>query len=299
MKLDSFDTRTVRRMLEFMYTSTYGEDVERHKLGPKGRDCGDAAVHGKKDPYIKKCFSFPSLLSFLFLEFTKADKAISEKGTQTHDIPYRKAGEAALESILSISPQITETQKAVNDNNLLLHIRMNAIGDYLDIPTLRNFANVRIAEILDSNWSADAFIEGVKETFDRNGDEVLHNIMKHAATKHIDELINCDEFMTSDMMSEFGADILRNVVRRNQELSVRGQKSDEALAEERRNHEMEKARHRRIEENIDNVIETLAKTVTCRRMSCEHPFNCYIQRSGTVEEPQFTLGCSKCLCKHV
>ena len=199
--------------------------------------------------------------------------------------------------------------KAGTAEILLGHVRVNAVADYYDIPQLKELANTKIQRIIETNWSPHGFSEVVKEVFNSTTDRELREIMSLTAAAHIEELLEFEDFAELDVMSDFAIGIIRNMFatykadegstsRELRDLKDRLQSLEVDYSSERSAHEYEAGRAGRISESIDHCLEVLSRTRSCRNARCNADFTCYVERGGTSYEPQYTLRCAKCHCRH-
>jgi hypothetical protein len=222
---------------------------------------------------------------------------------------YTKAYDNPTEEQGSEGVSESETTKARTAEILLGHVRVNAIADYYDIPQLKELANTKIQHIIETNWSPHGFSEVVKEVFNSTTDRELREIMSLAATAHIEELLQSEDFAELDVMSDFAIGIIRNMFatykadegltsRELRDTKDRLQSLEADYSSERSAHEYEAGRAGRISESIVHCLEVLSRTRSCRNARCNADFTCYVERGGTILEPQYTLRCAKCHCRH-
>ena len=199
---------------------------------------------------------------------------------------------------------------------LLCHVHVNAIADYYDIPLLKQLANTKIQHVLETAWSVDGFSDVVREAFSTTSDTALHKIMASTAATHIEELVELEDFATLDVMSEFAMNIVRETIAAckstedlsSQELQAvksqlqntesRLQSAEQDCSYEKSLRESVTTRADRTVENINDCIDTLSKTRTCRNANCPADFTCYIERGGLASVPKYTLRCARCQCRH-
>ena len=215
--------------------------------------------------------------------------------TKAYDNPTEEQGSEGVSG--------SETTKARTAEILLGHIRVSVIADYYDIPQLKKLANTKIQHIIETNWSPHGFSEVVKEVFNSTTDRELREIMSLAATAHIEELLQSEDFAELDVMSDFAIGIIRNMFatykadksstsRELQDMKhrLRSLKADYDNERSAREHETGKA------DRISHCLEILSGTQSCR--NCDADFACYVERGGTHSKPQYTLRCAKCYCRH-
>jgi hypothetical protein len=195
--------------------------------------------------------------------------------------------------------------KAGTAEILLGHVRVNAVADYYDIPQLKELTNTKIRHIIETNWSPYGFSEVVKEVFNSTTDMELREIMSLTAAAHIEELLEFEDFAELDVMNDFAIGIIRNMFatykanegstsRELQDMKHRLQSLEVDYSNERSARERETGKADR----INHCLEILLKTQSCRNARCDADFTCYVERGGTTYEPQYTLRCAKCHCRH-
>ncbi|KAF4632577.1 hypothetical protein G7Y89_g5550 [Cudoniella acicularis] len=259
INIDEFDAGTVKRMVVFMYGEDYDEDTRERGL----------------------------------------DSVFEPKNEEVGIVNQDNEGSSLLTStpFNLLLPMTTEI--------LLRHIKVNAIADYYDIPQLKRLANTKIQNFLETNWSANNFSAVVEEAFNSTSDTALHKIITSTAAAHIEELVQHEDFTTVTVMSDFALGILRNMIatyKVKEELSAQKLQAAESRLQsievsytyEKSLRDSESSRMDRVIENINDCLETLNKTQTCRNARCEAEFTCYIEHGGTANEPKYTLRCARC-----
>jgi hypothetical protein len=83
-----------------------------------------------------------------------------------------------------------------DDSSLLMHARVHALADMLDIPGLRELAAAKLKEILEKNWVAQDFAELVKEVYATTAarNATIRDVMVGAAATNFSELSNIEDF---------------------------------------------------------------------------------------------------------
>lgn len=185
----------------------------------------------------------------------------------------------------------------------LHHVRVNAIADYYNIPQLKELANTKIQHILGTSWSADGFPDVIKDVFSLTGDLALHNIITLTAAEHIEELVKLEDFAELDVISDFAIGIIRtaitaskdmeeNFIQKLQAVQSQLQQTESLL----QSAEARYAAAERKSENINDCLNTLCSTRTCRNIGCSAEFTCYIEDSSHLSNPNhpYILRCKKC-----
>ena len=134
---------------------------------------------------------------------------------------------------------------------------------------------------------------------------MLHNIITLTAAEHIEELVKLEDFAELDVMSDFAIGIIRTAITASKEMEEKStQKLQDVQSQLQQTEsllqsaEARCAAAERKSENIDDCLNTLRKTSTCR--NCDAEFTCYIEDSTQLFDPNpnYILRCSKCRCRH-
>ncbi|KAI0536336.1 hypothetical protein GGR58DRAFT_514651 [Xylaria digitata] len=72
---------------------------------------------------------------------------------------------------------------------LACHARMDSIASYYDIPALSALARTKVDDILEHEWSADAFCGLIQESLDSTSDQEYYQMLAEKAVNHADELV--------------------------------------------------------------------------------------------------------------
>ena len=93
---------------------------------------------------------------------------------------------------------------------LKIHVRVNAIADYYDMPRLRDVASSMIEGIFTRlGFSVNVFLDVLKEATEITGDKGLHRVLGLVAANHLEELILNENFRAIDIMKDgFGGNLL-------------------------------------------------------------------------------------------
>jgi hypothetical protein len=277
-------------MVEFMYTKEYSDGAEER---------GSEGVSKSENARVRT-INQGNGHTYKLVEFVQPQ-------TQTTglDLP-------ALTQVHSLCT----TAPAMTTEILLRNVRVNAIADYYDMPHLKQLANTKIQHILETSWSTNGFSNIVKEAFNSTSDMALHNIMALTAATHIEELLELEDFASLEVMSDFFIGVIRNTIAahkakedlstqklqavesRLQNAESRLQSTEQDCTFEKSLRNRETTRADRIIENINDCVNVLSRTSTCRNIRCEADFTCYIERGGFADEPKYTLRCARCKCRH-
>ncbi|KAL7792146.1 hypothetical protein V8C37DRAFT_380910 [Trichoderma ceciliae] len=246
--IELFDSETVRRMVEFLYTGNYDNQSQEQSKAVT------AAPRGVKSQH----------------EDSSAPKATGANPPVATLVPAE---------------------------DMLHHVRVNAIADYYGIQGLTLLANQKIQEAYQSKWDATAFLGLAKEALSVTGDKSLHRMMALLTAQNMRELLGSDQL--SGLIGDFAVEVLRyhahmveaaereqsqNVVQQQRDLEARCQAAE--------------ARASRVIENINKLVTTMCERDHCRNGACGEDFGCYIERNGEDTESAYILRCSWCRCRH-
>jgi hypothetical protein len=95
---------------------------------------------------------------------------------------------------------------------LLLHVEVNSIADYYDVPNLKEMANERIKRLLDHQWIADGFCNVLNQAMSTSTDENLHTILAAVTSAHVEDVIGQDSFSDLELTGKFTTMVLLNVI---------------------------------------------------------------------------------------
>jgi len=182
------------------------------------------------------------------------------------------------------------------NGSMLRHVQVCAIADYYDIPSLANLAHSKIKSASSSGCDAEALVGATKESLRATNDEALQEIIATLVVQNLDQLIAIDRL--EDVMGDFGAKVLRMKVEAlRTELRAKATLLAKSVARENETGEREKraaARSNHMAENICLTVKRLRETKTCGNQHCAAQFNGHIEQFGSIDDPTFTIMCSKC-----
>ncbi|KAI1270296.1 hypothetical protein F5Y18DRAFT_9603 [Xylariaceae sp. FL1019] len=173
----AFDIETLKRMLEYLYSGSY-----------------DLAI----DPSI-------DLLSCGWPEGNTA----SETHSPGMEIVHVQDGLDVL--ALDQSVDDLELMDPVH-RRLHEHCLVNSIADYYEIDSLAELSTKKTKEILESNWSTDAFSQLLDHATGSTSDEHFRRMLGTNAANHVNELRTCDVFAEGGIAQDLAAYILPSLV---------------------------------------------------------------------------------------
>lgn len=302
-------------MLDFMYTGEY-DDGERQEL-----DAVYTSRNGKcaisRTSRFRSISPKPGNLAETNLDETLISSLSSPSAQQPDDnvTDDNVADDNAADDDTSGIPSL-ETKTMAMKQTLLRNVQVNAIADYYDVSPLKEHANTKIKKILETTWFADDFPEITKKVIESTGDKELHTIMGSTAAKHIEDLVELEDFVALEAMNDFTVGILRRMLSaretREKEFSwtledvlsqLESKKSayDQNLENLRianMQRDDESARAKDILSNMDDFIRMLSRQKFCRNTNCSQTFGCYVEKYGHLYKPMYRLRCSSCQCRH-
>ena len=184
-------------------------------------------------------------------------------------------------------PAETNTSTAT----ILEHVRVNAAAEYYNLPQLKELANIKIQNVIETAWSPDGFLDGVEEVYNSTNDKDLRKLVGKAAADHIAELICLERFVALEVDKDFTLGIIKCMSKAEKSLN-------RELTHEKRLHTNLKMKYVGEEDwyKLENCLQIIHNTDHCR--NCGKAFPCYIERSGWGNESSFILRCSSCRCRH-
>jgi hypothetical protein len=180
--------------------------------------------------------------------------------------------------------------------NILSHLRVNAIADYYNVENLAQLANSKIKAILEQGQEAELFPPLIQEMSKSNRDAELCTIVASAAAEHMKDLIKLQDFQDVELGHTLVFGIFRaltmkiNEVQSQLEASQRLAASYESIAAE----ESESARL--FEERVDYSLNQLENTTKCRH--CAKDFGGILEECGPGSPVSHILRCRDCRCQH-
>ncbi|KAM0257340.1 hypothetical protein ACHAQJ_004427 [Trichoderma viride] len=262
--IELFDPKTVRCMVEYLYTGNYTDQPPQQSKAVTVTAAPVAAPSGVK----------------------------SQNGTAP-----AKTGTAPPVSAVVPTKVPATVPAAVTTKDALHHVRVNAIADYYGIQGLTLLANQKIQRIYQNRWDAEGFLDSAKEALSVTGDKSLHNMMALLIAQKLPELLGSGQL--TSLVGEFAVQILRyqahllEASERDQSQAVVQQQSDLQTR-----CQAAEARAARILVNVCRLVTVMCDREYCRNGACGEDFGCYVEATGEEAEPTFVLRCSSCLCRH-
>lgn len=198
----------------------------------------------------------------------------------------------------SLVGQVGETDEplaspaAVEQDDLLQHVRLNSIADYYDIKPLAELSKAKLRLASQNTLNEPVLLNVAQEALNRTGDTTLHTMLAEAIGTNIRKFLETKQL--AEIVGGFGVEILRTVVARQGELQRKMIELQFQLARLR----VVEKRSAQIVENINSCMRTLGERRECRNSSCRADFECYIEQRGQPYEPLFVLRCAQCQCRH-
>ncbi|KAI1130097.1 hypothetical protein F5Y10DRAFT_263519 [Nemania abortiva] len=121
---------------------------------------------------------------------------------------YRGDYRESLEPAIQFGEkQPTDKLSEVISDRLICHGRMNCVADYYDIPALAALSRYKAAEILGTDWCAEAFYNLVRQSVGSTGDKVFLKMLADVAVDHFFELLQRG-FFASNLAEELAPHFL-------------------------------------------------------------------------------------------
>lgn len=174
---------------------------------------------------------------------------------------------------------------------VLLHVHVNGIADYYDIPGLKDMANRNIKRILNKIEALDGFTDIIEETLNYTNDPDLHQIIAECAAMHITDLVETKDFFEKGAITQFPAAIINVMAQTYPKAIVKLEKS---LADAQSEAEQMRTELRDLNQRINNLMHHTQRIRRCRNRDCRQELSGYLD----VYNGEYTYRCSQCRCKH-
>lgn len=153
------------------------------------------------------------------------------------------------------------------------HVKMNAIGDYYDIPNLKIEAIVQIEDILVYSWSPRGFSAIMHEAVRTTGDQELLDILAKTASDHIEVLISTKEKIAHGLADA----VIRNLATIVNTKHVLLEQSQTELSSAGNRIIKAASRQQREQDLVRNFSSLLSQTDSCRNVRCDAKFSCVME----------------------
>ncbi|KAH7171694.1 hypothetical protein DER46DRAFT_656342 [Fusarium sp. MPI-SDFR-AT-0072] len=240
-----------------------------------------------------------NMVTFLYTGDYKLAPEPEKKPAQHDHDEKREDGE--IDSDEDKMSEDTRASQKIGDKTaeqIISHLRVNAIADYYNIEKLAKLSTGKIDLILKKEVDFFIIPQIIDEMSTSNRDAELRSLIASATARYIEELTSSQVLRTIDLEHHLTIEILEACGERIQQLmedlsGAHGLKNQykhaKDLHERGQNLTVAKVR---------SVIEQLKNTPKCR--NCKREFGCYIEEppSGLTEGNNFVLRCAGCQCRH-
>ncbi|KIX97149.1 uncharacterized protein Z520_07263 [Fonsecaea multimorphosa CBS 102226] len=241
IKMDNFDPRVVRQLVQFIYTGDYEVDGDQHVTPDQG------TCEGVSD---------------------KVEEGTLSKSQAPPDEDQPNSTSSSL-------PTASDAGAA---DPLLQHIRVNSIGDYYGVERLVSLANRKIKclhkDANDKSWVGclPAAIEAASQS---TGDHQVQEILAEATAENLptllfSTLLVSDRFKSLSLFTDFSIRVLEYCALNNKTLKYKLATAHSSHAETQK---QVKIREMEIEK-LKECMRVLNKTSECR--NCAAEFKCTI-----------------------
>ncbi|CEI67519.1 hypothetical protein FVEN_g5618 [Fusarium venenatum] len=181
-------------------------------------------------------------------------------------------------------------------DDLISHLRVNAIADYYNIQKLAQLATSKIQAILDKGQSAEVFPQIIQEVSTSNRDPDIDSIIASAAVAHIEELCELEAFQDMEFDDDLTVEMFRACAKRINALERRLDDAHQNVVTYQELRDDEKKAKEFVIEQMDKSMDLLGETDGCR--NCNENFGCYFEKRGPEWQPFYLLRCQNCRCRH-
>ncbi|CVL06517.1 uncharacterized protein FPRN_05197 [Fusarium proliferatum] len=189
----------------------------------------------------------------------------------------------------------SETSEAVRDratDNILSHLRVNAIADYYGIKGLVKLSTDKLGTIFRNEQDFRIFPKVIQEMSVSNRDTGLQAIIASAAAHYIEDLTASQILRNLDIESNLAIEIIEACGKRIQKLETELSGVHELKNSYQSAKEREQRAHKAIHAQVRNLITELRESIGC--MSCGTQFKCYIDEPAQTETNAYAIRCKSC-----
>lgn len=170
------------------------------------------------------------------------------------------------------------------------HIRVNAIADYYNIPTLIEKSTANIKEAIQSHGDPESLLGAASLALSLSGDKNMQHVMAGAVSGHLEAVLADEQHGQSlvELVNDFGVAVLRHQAEEQKVLRAAVEKLEKSLR-------ASEAKCGRMIENFETCrvrLETLAKCTNSGH--CQAAFTCVLDKTGQPWEPRYTVRCGNC-----
>ncbi|EED17544.1 conserved hypothetical protein [Talaromyces stipitatus ATCC 10500] len=289
--IEGFDSLTVRRMVEFLYTGDYGQGKPDYvHVDPHNRE-----MYDWDEPFSEEEENYSGDSEDVDTLHSKYPRTLTESEEMKHDF------------INAVEP----------------HICVHAIADYYMIDDLKDLAKNKAKVTLEKQgWSSRGFLEVANYAFETTmppktpeeerqyyGKEILRDVIVRVALEHLNDITLLEDFDKWELHPQFAVILLRNQAAKY--------KSDrEEWAQEKKDREKEGWNQinswcklmndldieRRRNSRMKRCIDAIRELKTCRNCNCTFNATVHSPRHETVtldgEEhhiEKYVVRCKECL----
>jgi hypothetical protein len=198
--------------------------------------------------------------------------------------------------VSQFSSGLSELAEDETVEDLLSHLRVNAIADYYVIQNLTQYTNSKIRVILEEGQNAKVFPRVIQELSTSNRDPDIRSIIASAAVTCIEELCESEAFQDVELERNFFTEFFRACSERIQTLQHRLDVAQQNVIIYQELRDDERRGKESVIEQKDKAMDLLKQTYGCRH--CANDFGCYFEKKGLEGHPSYVLRCKECRCRH-
>ncbi|OAG40790.1 hypothetical protein AYO21_04867 [Fonsecaea monophora] len=265
IKMDDFDPKVVKALVQFMYTGDYDiEEVRRDASEEATSEVVGDAVDGELTKWLKT-------------------GSLWDRQSQPDENEISRIGSPS-----ALPPEASAEASATDP--LLEHIRVNSIGDYYGIEALVSLANSKIEQLLQSDPAENSWVETLPSAIEAathsTGDQEVLRIFATAIAPNISSLLGMEQFRRLSVLTDFSLTVLDKCAREIHTLSLQDQSNKYLQQEWERRQGEQDAEIAKLKDSL----RMLNRTRQCR--------NCMAEFTCSIDTRECILRCTKCLCKH-
>lgn len=269
LNMDAFAPESVRRFIRFLYTKDYNA-IDISSEGAQ------SVVNANTDENAT----------------ANGGENASESATTVNDANSTDTSSKAVKhASKGKEVERPETGDPVF-RTILAHTRMNAMGDYYNVPELVKLANTRINVTLSSASPDAPWVPGLpvlaETALEIVNNEGLSEVLTAAVAENIGTILTMGTLEDSPLMTPFCLEVLKKCNATSQALSETLSYKVRTLNEV--NTKYQKAADQALQQKM--AMTTVSSVNKCRTVGCKGRFECFFDQSSG------RLRCQHCKAKH-
>lgn len=196
------------------------------------------------------------------------------------------------EDRMSEESETSGTERNRNTENILSHLRVNAIDDYYGIKELVHLSTAKLCTISKNEQGFWIFPKVIQEMSVSNRDTDLQATVASAIAEYVEDLTSSQILRPLDIESNLATEIIEACGKRIQNLEKQLTDAYELKDTYYSAKEREQRAHNAIHGQVRNLITVLRRSHGC--VSCGNHFECAIDEPSETATNAYAIRCKSC-----